>query len=98
MLVVKKIPKGKVMTYGTVALAAGSPGAARAVGQIMAGNPNPFFKTKRTNKRVPCHRVVRADGSIGGYSGGSQRKESLLKSEGINVIRGKVPKKYFTSP
>lgn len=76
--IVRKIPKGKTMTYGTVAKLAGSPGAARAVGTIMAGN---------YDNTVPCHRVIRSDGSIGDYNrGGSKAKRALLIKEG--AIRG----------
>jgi methylated-DNA-[protein]-cysteine S-methyltransferase len=72
--VVSKIPKGKVMTYGEVAKAAGKPGAARAVGMFMANNYNP---------KVPCHRVVRSDGKIGNYNrGGQDRKSEILREEG----------------
>jgi len=74
MAVVKEIPKGKTMTYGQVAVAAGKPGAARAVGAIMRTNYDPA---------IPCHRVVRADGTMGGYNrGGEETKRSLLKKEG----------------
>mgnify|MGYP001613809129 CR=1 FL=1 len=72
--VVRKIPKGKTMTYGTVARLAGSSGAARAVGTIMAANYDPT---------VPCHRVVRSDGKIGAYNrGGEKAKRALLIKEG----------------
>src|SRR5579863_1732836 len=72
--IVAKIPKGKVMTYGQVAKAAGKPGAARAVGSFMSHNYNP---------RIPCHRVVRADGKVGNYNrGGSARKLEILREEG----------------
>lgn len=72
--VVRKIPKGKAMTYGEVAKAAGFPGAARAVGGVMKHNYDPT---------VPCHRVVRADGKIGNYNrGGMFRKMQLLQEEG----------------
>jgi O-6-methylguanine DNA methyltransferase len=75
--IVKKIPKGKVMTYGEVASKAGSPRAYRAVASIMAKN----FDTT-----VPCHRVVRADGSLGGYNrGGTMKKRALLLSEGVQL-------------
>ena len=64
--IVAKIPKGKVMTYKQVAAKAGSPHAARAVGNLMKNNYNP---------KIPCHRVVRSDGKIGDYNrGGSERK------------------------
>lgn len=72
--VVSKIPKGKTLTYGEVAELAGSPGAFRAVGSIMSHNYDP---------KIPCHRVVRADGKIGDYNrGGSERKTEILKEEG----------------
>lgn len=77
--VVRDIPKGKTMTYKEVALKAGSPNAARAVGTIMAGNDDPS---------IPCHRVVRSDGKIGGYNGirggrqGHKAKRALLAAEG----------------
>lgn len=71
---VSKIPKGKTMTYGQVAAKAGRPGAARAVGYIMSTNYDP---------KVPCHRVVRADGKVGDYNrGGAMRKLKLLQEEG----------------
>ncbi len=72
--VVRKIPKGKTLTYKDVAVKAGAPGAARAVGTIMSGNYLPD---------VPCHRVVRSDGKIGHYNrGGQAAKWKLLKTEG----------------
>lgn len=73
--IVAKIPKGKTMTYAQVAKAAGSPRAARAVGSIMRANYDP---------KIPCHRVVRSDGSMGGYNrGGSEKKRELLHTEGV---------------
>jgi O-6-methylguanine DNA methyltransferase len=72
--IVRKIPKGKTMTYGQVAARAGRPGAARAVGTIMSHNYDP---------KIPCHRVVRADGKVGGYNrGGASRKLAILREEG----------------
>jgi O-6-methylguanine DNA methyltransferase len=72
--VVRAIPKGETMSYGAVAQKAGYPGAARAVGTVMANN---FDET------VPCHRVICADGSIGSYNrGGTRAKQALLRSEG----------------
>ena len=78
------IPKGKVTTYGALAKALGSPRAARATGNALGANPHPVV--------VPCHRVVRSDGTLGGYSGrgGSRTKERLLKEEGIVVVDGRV--------
>ena len=84
------IPMGRVTTYGAIAKAMGIPGAARAVGQALGANPNPIV--------VPCHRVVRADGVLGGYSGGHgpATKAKLLAHEGVHVSAGKVNlAKYF---
>ncbi len=72
--VVAKIPKGQTMTYKEVARRAGSPHAYRAVGNIMNRNPD--------TKKVPCHRVVRSDGTVGGYARGTSKKIALLKQEG----------------
>lgn len=82
--VVKKIPKGKTLSYGEVSARAGVIGAARAVGRIMSSN---------SDKSIPCHRVVKADGSIGGYNGlrGKNSKTNLLKKEGVMFTKsGKV--------
>ncbi|MBI5644979.1 MGMT family protein [Candidatus Kaiserbacteria bacterium] len=71
--VVKSIPKGKTMTYKQVAAKAGNSRAARAVGAIMRTN---------YNDSVPCHRVVRSDGSLGNYNrGGEARKRAILRAE-----------------
>lgn len=72
--VVRKIPKGKTMTYGEVAKAMGAPGAARAVGNALNKN--------RDLKNIPCHRVIRSDGSTGGYAFGAKKKIAILKKEG----------------
>lgn len=75
--IVTKIPKGKTLTYKEVARLAGSPGASRAVGNIMKGN---------YDLKIPCHRVVRSDGGIGEYNrGGVKEKTRLLKKEGAVV-------------
>ena len=72
--IVRKIPKGKVMTYKEVAVKAGKPGAARAVGSIMKTNHD---------LQIPCHRVIRSDGKMGGYNrGGITKKLEILKKEG----------------
>lgn len=72
--VVRAIPKGSVLSYGQVAEAAGFPGAARAVGTLMSKNFDPS---------IPCHRVIRSDGSLGPYNrGGESVKRELLKQEG----------------
>jgi O-6-methylguanine DNA methyltransferase len=80
---VKRIPRGKVTTYGELARALnGSVRAARAVGQAVARNPRPI--------EIPCHRVVRSDGTIGEYGGGVAMKTRLLRAEGIEIQDGKV--------
>ena len=72
--VVKKIPRGKTLTYKAVAIKAGRPGAARAVGSVLKTN---------FNKAIPCHRVIRSDGQMGGYNrGGIEAKQIILKKEG----------------
>lgn len=74
--VVRAIPRGSTMSYGEVAEAAGSPGAARAVGSIMKGNHDPS---------VPCHRVIKSDGTAGEYNGGVKKKIALLRKEGAKI-------------
>jgi methylated-DNA-[protein]-cysteine S-methyltransferase len=68
----RKVQAGSTVTYGELATAAGSPGAARAVGNVMATNPVPLF--------VPCHRVVATNG-LGGFTGGLDVKRALLRLE-----------------
>jgi methylated-DNA-[protein]-cysteine S-methyltransferase len=74
---VKKIPRGKVRTYKEIAEAIGHPKSFRAVGNALNKNPD--------LKNIPCHRVVRSDGSIGGYRYGSAKKQKLLYEEGAFV-------------
>jgi methylated-DNA-[protein]-cysteine S-methyltransferase len=69
-----RIPYGQVSTYKEVAAAAGSPRGARAAGNALGSNPIPIV--------VPCHRVLHSGGGLGGYGGGLDRKEFLLKLEG----------------
>ena len=80
----KQIPRGKVTTYGAIARTLKQPKAGRRVGQILKQNPGPI--------KTPCHRVVRSDGSIGGYCGSNpvniKKKIALLKSEGIEFTFG----------
>ncbi|MEX0649977.1 MAG: MGMT family protein [Candidatus Andersenbacteria bacterium] len=73
LVVVTHIPPGRTMTYRQVAEAAGSPRAARAVGSIMKQNYNP---------NIPCHRVVKSDGSLGEYNRGADEKRRKLEQEG----------------
>jgi len=74
--VVRKIPKGKVLTYVEVARRIGNPGAARAVGGALSKNYDPT---------IPCHRVIRSDGVAGNYNRGNDQKIALLKKEGVNL-------------
>lgn len=71
--IVKRIPKGSVLTYKEVAKLAGRPKAYRAVGNILNTNYDPS---------IPCHRVVRSDGKTGGYNRGEKRKQERLREEG----------------
>lgn len=77
-----KIPKGKVTTYKELARAIGRPKAWRAVANALARNPYPI--------RIPCHRVVRSNGEVGGYAPGTKRKMKLLTSEGVEIKNQKV--------
>jgi methylated-DNA-[protein]-cysteine S-methyltransferase len=79
--VVRRIPVGRVATYGDVAALAGRPGAARAVGNIMRGCSRPD---------VPCHRVIAAGGRLGGYGGHEGLKRSLLAAEGIRLRGSRI--------
>jgi len=78
----RKIPKGKVATYKQIAQAIGCLQAARAVGNAL--NKNPYAP------QVPCHRVIRSDGRVGGFAGGAKRKIAMLKKEGIVIKGGKI--------
>lgn len=72
LAIVARIPRGKTLTYKEVAKRAGNPKAARAVGAILKTNFDP---------NIPCHRVIRSDGTIGGYNRGTQQKKKLLAEE-----------------
>lgn len=76
---VRKIPKGQTMTYAQVAATIGNPKASRAVGNALNKNPAAFYR----GGKVPCHRVVRSDGSIGGFAFGVSKKRQLLQQEGV---------------
>lgn len=76
------VPKGKVTTYGELAKAAGIRNGQRAIGRIMNKNPFPVI--------IPCHRVVKSDGTLGGYFYGEDVKEKMLSEEGVSVSNGKV--------
>lgn len=76
----RRVPAREFTSYGKLAVEVGRVGAARAVGQAVATNPVPVV--------VPCHRVLAADGTLGGYSGGIDRKRWLLAHEGIEARGG----------
>lgn len=82
----RKVPRGKITTYGEIARVMGKPRASRAVGQALKRNPKPI--------EIPCHRVVRSDGSLGGYGGSGRRrtekKKALLRGEGVDVKKDKI--------
>jgi methylated-DNA-[protein]-cysteine S-methyltransferase len=84
---VSMVPRGKVTTYKELALALGRPRAFRAVGNALARNPNPVI--------IPCHRVVRSDGKIGGYKFGERKKAKLLLMEGVKIKNRKVNLQNF---
>ena len=81
LIVVRRIPVGRVATYGDVAALAGQPRAARAVGNIMRGCGR---------NDVPCHRVIAAGGRLGGYGGNEGMKRALLAAEGVIVSGARV--------
>lgn len=78
----QNIPYGHTISYGGLAFAIGNPKAARAVGMAMARNPVPII--------IPCHRVIRSDGSLGGYGPGIEFKRSLLELENAPSIKRKI--------
>jgi methylated-DNA-[protein]-cysteine S-methyltransferase len=85
--VLKKVPRGRVTTYGHIARALHTK-AYRAVGNAMKKNPYA--------PGVPCHRVINSDGSIGGFASGTKKKIQLLKKEGIEIKKGKIDLKKFS--
>ncbi len=83
------VGQGEVISYGALAARAGRPRAARAVGTTMATNPLPLI--------VPCHRVIRSDGSLGEYgAGGPERKAQMLAREGVDMSSGRLGGPFFT--
>ncbi len=83
--IIRKIPKGKVTSYKEIAKKLKL--HPRMVARVLALNPHPI--------KIPCHRVVHADGRIGGYKLGRERKIELLKKEGIKISKGKISGDYF---
>ena len=81
---IASIPKGKILTYQELAIEIGHPKSFRAVASACGKNPYP--------PEIPCHRVVRKDGGLGGYSakGGITRKKIMLKKEGHKFFKGKI--------
>ena len=77
-----RVPQGKVTTYGDLAKAIGLKNGQRTIGTIMKKNPFPVI--------VPCHRVVKSDGKIGGYAYGERVKSHMLLKEGIKIKDGKI--------
>ena len=77
-----KVPKGKVTTYKELAESVGLKNGQRAIGRIMNQNQYPVI--------IPCHRVVKSDGNVGGYAYGKNVKTSLISKEGIKIKNGKV--------
>lgn len=75
--IVRQIPRGKTMSYKEVAERLGRPQAARGVGNILNKNYDP---------KIPCHRVIRSDGKVGGYNRGARKKIKLLRKEGIKSL------------
>jgi len=74
--IIKKISRGEVLTYKQVAVKLGNAGLARAVGNAL---------NKNRDKKVPCHRVIRSNGYVGGYAGGTEKKTVILKKEGVKI-------------
>ncbi|TRZ69481.1 MAG: MGMT family protein [Nitrosopumilaceae archaeon] len=77
-----EVPRGKITTYGELAKAVGLKNGQRAVGKIMNKNPYPVI--------IPCHRVVKSDGKVGGYAYGEEIKSDMLTREGIVIKNGKI--------
>ena len=77
-----EVPKGKITTYGELAKAIGLKNGQRVIGKIMNKNPYPVI--------VPCHRVIKSDGKIGGYAWGEKVKAKMLSNEGIKIKNGKI--------
>ena len=77
-----KVPKGRITTYGELAKAVGLKNGQRTIGKIMNKNPFPVI--------IPCHRVVKSDGKVGGYAYGEKVKINMLTKEGIKIENGRI--------
>lgn len=86
----RRVPAGKVTTYGAIAEMLGSPGAARAVGGVLNRNPHAPV--------VPCHRVVGSDRRLTGYAGGLPKKRAMLEAEGVRFDGEKVARDCMWMP
>lgn len=82
----KKIPRGKVATYKQIAEAIGRPKAIRTVGNVL---------NKNTNPKVPCHRVIKSNGEVGGFRKGVQKKINILTHEGVKMENKRVNLKNY---
>jgi methylated-DNA-[protein]-cysteine S-methyltransferase len=88
LLETTRIPRGSVTAYGDLAKRISAPGAARAVGSALAKNPLPLI--------IPCHRVVKSDGYVGQFGGGTELKKALLRLEGVRIDeRGRMTPSSF---
>ncbi|MFH1787191.1 MAG: MGMT family protein [archaeon] len=99
--ILRKVPKGKVITYKKIANALGTK-AYRAVGNAMNKNPycsqprtannnsNYCLPRNRSSQNVPCHRVVKSNGEVGGFAQGTKKKIQMLRKEGVEVNNGKI--------
>ncbi len=88
LLTERKVPPGRIISYGTLAAWIEKPRAVRAVGRALAKNPYPIV--------IPCHRTVRADGSLGGFQGGVELKRKLLEREGVRFDEcGRALREHF---
>lgn len=77
-----EVPSGMVTTYGELAKSVGLKNGQRVIGRIMNKNPYPVI--------VPCHRVIKSDGKIGGYAWGEKIKTNMLSKEGVKIKNGKI--------
>ena len=84
---IRHIPYGGLASYGTIARRLGCPNAARAVGQALARNPIPVV--------IPCHRIIRGDGSLGGFGLGLDMKVKLLSIEGVDARKEWKPAAFL---
>jgi len=101
--ILRKVPKGKVTTYKALAHALNTK-AYRAVGTAMNKNPYSHVRSgrvgglliaKQSNNLVPCHRVIKSNGEVGGFASGTKNKIKILKKEGIEIKKGKIDLEKF---